>query len=322
MFAGGDWLDSASDRDLEVVTMRALVVDHSAPGRLTLAAVPDPVPGPDEVLVRVAAISLNYGELPKTDDDTPAGTIPGWDASGIVEQPAASGRGPRPGDRVVTFGWTAGWAELRAVHVDELAVLPDGVDFAQAATLPVAAVTALRALRRADVRPGRRVAVTGASGGVGRFAVQLAHLAGAEVYALVGSPARGEGLAGIGADHVITGVDEIGAPVDILIDNVGGPLLADLLGHVAPDGVVISVGAASGEPTALSPYQLIGGRISLIGFQRGADSAADLAYVADLVADGRLEAPVDWQSGWEKAGEAVAALLGRRIRGKAVLTIN
>ncbi|MDH6129595.1 zinc-binding dehydrogenase [Kitasatospora sp. GP82] len=302
--------------------MRALVVDHSVPGQLSPATVPDPVPGPDEVLVRVAATSLNYGELPKPGDDRPDGTVPGWDAAGVVEQAAASGRGPKPGDRVVTWAWDGGWAELRAVNVDELAVLPDSVDFVRAASLPVAGLTALRALRRAEVRPGHRVAVTGASGGVGSFAVQLAKLAGAEVYALVGSHARGEGLAELGADHIVTGPEEIGAPLDIVLDNVGGPLLAGLLGHIAPGGVVISIGATSNEPTPIQPYQLIRGRITLIGIQAGGDTGADLGHLAALVADGRLQARVDRVSDWETATEAAAALLDRRIRGKAVLTIG
>ncbi|WP_274912385.1 zinc-binding dehydrogenase [Streptomyces sp. WZ-12] len=302
--------------------MRALVVDHSAPGRLAQAPVPDPAPGPDEVLVRVAAISLNYGELPKSDDDDSTGTVPGWDAAGVVERPAASGRGPKTGDRVVTWGWNAGWAELRAVPVDELAVLPDAVDLQRAAALPVAGLTALRALRRAGVRPGHRVAITGASGGVGRFAVQLARLAGAEVYALVGDPARGEGLADLGAHHLITDSHDIGAPIDILLDNVGGPLLADLLDHMAKDGVAISIGATSGEPTAIRPYQLLANRITLTGFQDSGNSAADLAYLVGLLADGRLQSPVDWTGDWSSVADAATALLSRRIRGKAVLTLS
>jgi NADPH:quinone reductase-like Zn-dependent oxidoreductase len=301
--------------------MRALVVDHSVPGRLALATVPDPVPGPDEVLVRISAISLNYGELPKA-DDAPVGVIPGWDAAGVVERAAASGRGPKAGERVVTFGAGAGWAELRAVDVDELAVLPDEVGFAEAATLPVAAVTALRALRQGEVRPGHRVAITGASGGVGRFAVQLAGQAGAEVYALVGGAARGEGLAELGADHVLTSAEEIDEPLDLVLDNVGGDLLGDVLGHLAPGGVVLSIGTASGQPTTLAPYQLIAGQITLVGFQRGGRSTADLGHLLRLLATGRLDAGVDWQSDWEKAGEAAVALLERRIKGKAVLTLG
>ncbi|WP_439679865.1 zinc-binding dehydrogenase [Embleya sp. MST-111070] len=302
--------------------MRAVVVNHGVPGRLELGTVADPVPGPDEVLVRVAAISLNFGELPKVDGDTPDGTIPGWDAAGVVERAAESGRGPRVGERVVTFDWRSGWAELRAVHVDELAVLPDGVGFEQAATLPVAAVTALRALRRGEVGPGTRVGVTGASGGVGTFAVQLAHLAGARVTAFVGGPERGKGLAEYGAERVLTDPADLDAPLDVVVDNVGGPLLTGLLRHLAPGGRVIAVGAASGERADFSSYDLIGPETSIVGFKRGGDSAADLAHVVRLVADGRLHAPVDWQADWSRIGEATALLLGRRIRGKAVLTVG
>ncbi|MFI0710809.1 zinc-binding dehydrogenase [Streptomyces inhibens] len=301
--------------------MRALVVDHSAPGRLALGTVADPVPGPDEVLVKISAISLNYGELPKSDDDA-EGTVPGWDAAGVVEQAAASGRGPKPGDRVITWGWNAGWAELRAVPVDELAVLPDTVDFTTAAALPVAGLTALRALRTAGVVPGQRVAITGASGGVGRFAVQLAHQAGAEVFAFVGSPARGAGLTALGADHVLTGPADLDAPVDIVLDNVGGALLGELLGRIAPDGKVISIGATSGEPTPIQPYQLIAGRLTLIGIQAGGNTGADLGHLVRLAAEGRLQASVDRVADWEQAGETATALLNREIRGKAVLTIG
>ncbi|MFE7661614.1 zinc-binding dehydrogenase [Streptomyces celluloflavus] len=301
--------------------MRALVVDHSAPGRLALGTVPDPVPGPDEVLVKISAVSLNYGELPKS-EEVAEGTVPGWDAAGVVERAAASGRGPRPGDRVVTWGWDAGWAELRAVPVGELAVLPDTVDFSTAAALPVAGLTALRALRTAEVRPGQRVAVTGASGGVGRFAVQLAHQAGAEVYAFVGSPARGEGLAALGADHVLTDPAGLDTPVDIVLDNVGGSLLAELLGRTAPGGTVISIGSTSGEPTPIQPYQLPLGRLTLVGIQAGGDTGADLAHLVRLTAEGRLQPSVDRVADWAQAGETATALVNREIRGKAVLTVG
>ncbi|MGW7638477.1 zinc-binding dehydrogenase [Streptomyces decoyicus] len=301
--------------------MRALVVDHSVPGRLSLGDVADPVPGPDEVLVKISAISLNYGELPKSDEDA-EGTVPGWDAAGVVERAAASGRGPKPGDRVITWGWNAGWAELRAVPVDELAVLPDSVDFTTAAALPVAGLTALRALRTAGVLPGQRVAITGASGGVGRFAVQLAHQAGAEVFAFVGSPARGAGLDALGADHVLTSVADLDGTVDVVLDNVGGSLLGELLGRISPDGTVISIGATSSEPTPIQPYQLVINRLKLIGMQAGGNTGPDLAHLVRLVAEGRLRSSVDRVADWAQAGETATALINREIRGKAVLTID
>ncbi|MFF6909234.1 zinc-binding dehydrogenase [Streptomyces sp. NPDC012389] len=301
--------------------MRALVVDHSAPGRLRLATVTDPEPGPDEVLVRVAATSLNYGELPR-DNDAPQGSVPGWDAAGVVERAAASGHGPAAGTRVVTWGWSGGWAQLRAVSTRELAVLPDRVEFAQAAALPVAGLTALRALRRAGVLPGHRLAVTGASGGVGHFAVQLARLAGAEVHALVGNPSRSAWLTALGAHHVITGPDQLGSPVDIVLDNVGGDQLGQLIDHVRPGGAIISIGAASGAATTLRPYQLVQANVSLTGLQAGGNTADDLAHLVALVADGRLTVGADTVKSWESAPDLAADLVARRIQGKAVLIVD
>ncbi|GHB33442.1 NAD(P)H quinone oxidoreductase [Streptomyces viridiviolaceus] len=303
--------------------MRALVVDHTAPGGLRLTEVPDPVPGPDEVLVRVAAASLNHGELPQTGNATaPDGSVPGWDAAGTVEKPAASGAGPGAGTRVVTWGWSGGWAELRAVHVDELAALPDEVDFVRAAALPVAGLTALRALRRAGVRPGQRVAVTGASGGVGHFAVQLARLQGAEVVAVVGDAARGAGLAELGADQVVTSAARIGGPVDVLLDNVGGPLLGELLDVMADDGTVVSIGATSGRETPLAPYRLVEKRLTLVGIQAGGRTGADLAHLARLLGEGRLRVTVGREADWRSAGQAAQDVVARRVRGKAVLTLS
>ncbi|MCM1975797.1 hypothetical protein [Streptomyces sp. G1] len=106
-----------------------------------------------------------------------------------------------------------------------LAEVPDALDLARAVALPVAGIAALRSLRAAGLGPGKRVLITGASGGVGRFAVQPAARAGAYVIASVGSKARGAGLAEAGAHEVLVGVDGIEEPVDIAVDSVGGSQL-------------------------------------------------------------------------------------------------
>jgi len=304
--------------------MRALVVTPEAPGRLALGEVPEPVPGPDEVLVRVAAVSLNRGEVLRAQRAEP-GLVLGWDAAGTVVRAAASGRGPAAGTRVVTRGPVGGWAELRAVPVDELAVVPDGVDLAAAAALPVAGVTALRALRVCGSVLGRRVLITGASGGVGRFAVQLARRAGAHVIAVVGSPARGAGLRELGADEVVVGIEGVQGPVDAVLETVGGPTLAAAYRLLAPGGIVVSIGAASGEPAVFPPGSTIGPRRTLVSFQMGYEGGpvgADLAYLVGLLAAGALDPQIGWRGSWERAGEAVQALLNRQVNGKAVLTIS
>jgi NADPH:quinone reductase-like Zn-dependent oxidoreductase len=302
--------------------MRALVVTPDAPGRLRLTEVPDPSPKPDECLIRVAATSLNRGEVNQIARAS-AGTILGWDAAGIVLQPAAQG-GPAAGSRVVTSGSNGGWAELRAVNIQDLAVLPENIDIGAAATLPIAGVTALRALRIAGNLLGRRVLITGASGGVGRFAVQLAHHAGAYVIAIVGSEARGTGLAALGANEVLTSIDAVTIPVFAVIENVGGQMLAAAFSVLEVGGSLISIGAASAQPTTFPPYSTVGPHRSLISFTtrgEGGPLGRDLAYLVNLLHTGSLDPQIAWRGSWERATEAVQLLLDRKINGKAVLDI-
>jgi NADPH:quinone reductase-like Zn-dependent oxidoreductase len=300
--------------------MRALLVDSSAKTGFRLGETAEPAPAPNQALVEIKAISLNYGEVAggygKED-----GAVNGWDAAGVVVEAAADGSGPEVGSRVVTFGYGGAWAELRAVDTAELAVLPDGVDFAQAAALPVAAVTALRALRRFGSVLGRRVLVTGAAGGVGRFAVQLAALSGAHVIASVGSVARGEGLEKLGAAEVIVGVEGLTGPLHGVLDNVGGPNQVTAFGLLAEGGSIQSIGATSGEPSVYPPYATVGPQRRVEGFMMGGGLAEDLAYVTSLVAEGKLDVEIGYRGSWENSDDAIAALIGRKVVGKAVLDV-
>ncbi|WP_280277023.1 zinc-binding dehydrogenase [Nocardia wallacei] len=304
--------------------MKALMYDPDAKHGLRLGEAPDPTPGPGQALVRIAATSLNFGEVTYLSKSYAPGEVAGWDAAGVVVAAAADGSGPAVGQRVVTFGWRGGWAELRAVDTGELAVVPDAVDLGAAAALPVAGVTALRALRRLGPLVGRRVLITGASGGVGRFAVQLGALAGAHVVAAVGRPERGAGLTESGAAEVVSGgLADVREPVHGVIDNVGGPLLADAYALLAPDGLALSVGKASMAPTTIDFEQARvtnpGARIEAFGV--GPGFGPDLAYLAALVAAGRLVPQVGWRGDWAQAGDAAELLLGRKVNGKAVLDI-
>ena len=140
------------------------------------------------------------------------------------------------------------WAQLAAVPTHAIAVLPDEVTFAQAAALPVAGITALLALDIGGNPIARRVLVTGASGGVGRFAVQLAHIGGAHVTAVSASPERARGLTDLGADEVIHELTPEGPEFDVIVEGVGGPSLGAAIQRVAADGTVISF--ASSDPSA------------------------------------------------------------------------
>src|SRR6266849_4111059 len=138
---------------------RAVVVDPEAPGRLVIRPVAEPVPDRSEAVVRVRAFSLNRGEVRRSGMAV-AGWRPGWDLAGEVERAAADGSGPRVAARVVGLLPEGAWAERVTVPAHALAELPDKVTFSQAATLPVAGLTALHALEKRGLLLGRRVLVT------------------------------------------------------------------------------------------------------------------------------------------------------------------
>ncbi|GAA2814724.1 zinc-binding dehydrogenase [Saccharopolyspora taberi] len=295
--------------------MRALVVDPEAPANLRIGTVASAEPQPGQVLVDVHHISLNHGEISFAAGREP-GTVHGYDASGVIARTAAGG--PRLGARVIAFG-SGAWAERLAVDADAVAEIPDSVGLSDAAALPMAGLTALRTLRTAPIL-GKRVLVTGASGGVGRYAVQLAAIGGAHVIARA---TRTDGLAELGAHEVVTDLDGI-APVDLVLDNVGGPGLREAWDVLAPGGSVQNIGWTSGEPVEFPPYSLfaIGPSKSLNTFGDVASPAADLAALAGFVAQGRLSPEIGWRGPWDRIAEAADALLGREVRGKAVLEVR
>lgn len=290
---------------------------------MRLADVEEPVAAESEALIQVRATALNFGEVHFIDHMRKPGEVPGWDAAGVVVQTAADGSGPPVGSRVVGFHGAGGWAERRAVPTENLAVLPDSVDFGPAAALPVAGVTALQSLRALGPVVGRRVLITGASGGVGRFAVQLAARAGAHVIAAVGSTARGAGLTALGATEVVVGLADVAEPVSGVLDNVGGPLLAEAFSLLDDGGSLQSIGMASNQPSTIDfeVERRSGVRKRLEPFTVRTPFGPDLAYLVELLAAGELDPQIGLRTSWNDVSEAAEALLDRRVAGKAVLDV-
>src|SRR6202034_1816519 len=149
------------------------------------------------------------------------GWVRGQDVSGVVLRQAANGEGPPAGSRVVALMEEFGWAQRAAVASHRMALLPESVNFAQAATLPVAGLTALRTLRHGGPLVGRRVLITGAAGGVGTLAVQIAARSGAHVTAVAGRAERAAGLTALGADEVVEGIDNARGRFSLILESAG-----------------------------------------------------------------------------------------------------
>ena len=307
---------------------RGVVVDPAAPGRLVVSSVPDPAPDRSEAFVRVRAISLNRGEVRRA-GMAPAGWRPGWDLAGEVERAAADGSGPRAGARVVGMLGEGAWAERVAVPTHALAELPDKVTFSQAATLPIAGLTALYALAKGGSLLGRRVLVTGATGGVGDFAVQLARLAGAHVTATARRAEQVAALRALGAHDVTVGDDIPASPkYDVILDSVGGRTLGTALAALERGGTCVNFGvSATSEVTFDVRTFFTAGRTTLYGFYVFAELGAEPAGVglrrlASLVAAGQLTPHISVERPWKEIAQVAQDLMARRYPGKAVLLVD
>ncbi|MFC7894209.1 zinc-binding dehydrogenase [Streptomyces sp. NPDC057381] len=300
--------------------MQRLIPTGEAARPVAFAETPQPVPAPAEVLIKVEAFAPNRGETFLLEQPRPE-LLPGKDIAGLVVQAAADGSGPGIGTRVVGHPAQGGWAEYAAVPTHSLAVLPDSVDSARAAALPLAGITALRLLSTAGSPAGRRVLLTGASGGVGHYVAELAVGAGAELTAVTATPARGARLSELGAD-VVHEVAAARGPFDVVLESTGGPDLAIALSKVRPGGTLVWFGQASRTPVCLDFFQLLGGpeRVTIQHFHyAGAPYGSDLAALVRLVEQGRLHPEIDRIADWGKTAETLVDLRERRIRGKAVL---
>jgi len=305
--------------------MLAVVNTPSGPEPVAIREAPEPEPNADEALVAVHAFSLNRGEL-RLFQLRPEGWRPGQDIAGIVLRQAADGSGPSAGARVVGLCDWEGWAERAAVPSRRMAVLADSVPFAAAAALPVAGLTALRTLRHGAPLLGKRVLITGAAGGVGNLAVQLAARSGARVTAIVGGAERAQVLDGLGAAEIVTRIEDAQGRFELILEGAGGPSLTAAIERVEAKGTIVVYGNSSGQPTEIDFRQFgehQNARIQAFHYftcEPEERFGADLALLASLVADGSLK-PQIVEHDWHELSRIGPLLRERKIPGKAVFRI-
>lgn len=307
---------------------QAVVADA---GTLAIRDVAMPTPQRAEVLIKVASISLNRGETKRAFAATAPWT-PGWDFAGTVEQAAADGSGPKVGARVVGILMQGAWARYVAAPAHAVAVLPDAVSFAHAATFPVAGLTALHALAKGGLLIERNVLITGATGGVGDFAVQLARIGGARVVAVARRAEQAAALKALGAHEVVLGADleaaKAFAPYHLIVDSVGGKSLGAALGMLGKTGTCVSLGVSETERVTFDARAFfVSGRASLYGLYLFQDleiepATVGLRRLAALVAAGKLKPTIAREAPWTEIAQVAKALIDRSYPGKAVLHLE
>ncbi len=324
--------------------MKAIVyTQYGPPDVLQLKEVDKPSPQDDEVLVKVQAASANALDYRRFEAPSPMGrlmdgvllkaigTVLGADLAGRVEAVGRNVKQFQPGDEV--FGLSRGskgaFAEYACAAEDHLALKPANVSFEAAAAVPIAALTALQGLRdKGQIRPGQKVLINGASGGVGTFALQLAKSFGAEVTAVC-SPRNLDMARSIGADHVIDYTKEdfthSGQRYDLIVAVNGHHSLQDYRRALSPGGMYVAVG---GSLAQVFQAMLLGPWVSRLGSTKMGfmgitkPNQKDLVFMGELLAAGKVVPVIDRCYPLNAAAEAIRYLVDEHARGKVVITLD
>lgn len=321
--------------------MRALVCkQYGSPDELVVEDLPDPVPGPGELVVDVAAAGINFPDVlligGQYQIKNPLPFVPGREAAGVV---AGVGDGVdtfKPGDRVIALPETGAFAEKCLVDAALVMSIPDTLDYAQAAGFTITYGTSYHALKQsAGLEPGETVLVLGAAGGVGITAVEIAKALGARVIAAASNEDKLEFARSAGADETInyteTGLREavrdlVGkAGVNVIYDPVGGKLGEEALRALAWHGRYLVVGFASGEIPRFPANLALLKEASIVGVwwgtwtQKNRDlQAANMRELAELVDQGILKPRVTGTYALDEFSQAFRAITERRVLGKVV----
>ena len=323
--------------------MKAITQDeYGAPAEvLRFQEIEQPTIGDDDVLVRVQAAGVHIGDWLVTSGlpyivrlmgygaRRPKTKVPGTELAGQVEAVGKNVKQFQQGDEVFGYG-TGAFAEYASISQDALVLKPANVTFEQAAAVPISAFTALQAVRdKAEVKPGQKVLVIGASGGVGTYAVQIAKAFGGEVTGVC-STRNVDLVRSIGADHVIDYTEEditqSGERYDVILDLAGNRSLSELRSALTREGTLVIVGGSGGRwlmgfgrtlrAVALSPFV----SQDLRQFMSSTNKE-DLVTLRELLEDGKVAPVVDRTFPLSETSEAIDYVGRRHTQGKTVVTV-
>jgi NADPH:quinone reductase-like Zn-dependent oxidoreductase len=322
--------------------MKAMVrIKYGPPEVLNLEEIEKPIPRDDQVLIKVQAASVTFGDLAAVKGEPfmvrfslglrePKSKIPGKDVAGVVEAVGANIKQFKPGDAVFgdisACGWGA-YAEYVVVPEDAIVLKPAGITFEQAAAVPESAVVALQGLRdKGLIQPGQRVLIYGASGGIGTFAVQVAKSFGVEVTGVC-SKRNLELVRSIGADHVIDYTKEDftqnGQQYDLILATAGYRSIFAYKRALAPNGHYVATGGSMAQifqPMLLGPWLSTGGRkMTNLAMKPNKN---DLTYIKELIEAGKVSPVIDKIFPLSEVAEALNYYGQGRSRGKVIITMD
>jgi NADPH:quinone reductase len=320
---------------------------HGGPEVLVYEDVPDPEPGPGQILIRVEAVGVNFADTMRRQNSplypypSPPPFTPGGEVAGVVERIGSGVQSPEVGTRVFAFvgvGGSTGYAQFAVADASQAIPIPAGLDAVRACTLLVAGLTAVLTIQEsAQLQAGESVLVQAAAGGVGTYAVQLAKLLGAgTVIGAASTPEKRDLARRLGADHVVDYTrdgwsEEVraitgGRGVDVVLEMIGGSVFRQSLDCLAPFGRCVVYGLAGPEPGSLQPTELLALNQSLVGFYLGIwfehrpeKAVAALQLLIGHVLTGRIEVQIGRVLPLAQAAEAHRLLEGRATMGKLVL---
>lgn len=316
---------------------KAAILGKEADNRLRIAEVPDPVAGPDQLLVSIERISIEGGDLMarRLGIDGPAGVL-GYCAAGEIVFVGENVQGFEIGQKVATFAGAGSHATLRSAPAATCFIVPEGLDLGVAAAIPVVAGTAERAMEIANVGKGDTVLITGAAGGLGIAAVQLAARRGARVIATGTNAATLEKTKEYGATDIINAKDKPaseqvrellgGNGVTVLIDAICGPVLEDAIDTMADHGRVVLLGAFGGFDQKIDAGQLLLRQLTVSGCAFGEQMGQPknvkmINELLQLASEGKFDVPIDEVFPFDDIDAAHTRAEQRGRFGRVIVTV-